>query len=1744
MSYFKKFIVALFTFALMFSFITPANAWIISTENESASDLVLNKRTEYIGDTDKPGFSVEYTGPDDSYSYLEIKNEDTQEYAGHCYLNYYTKKCSVDLALYDYYTETPYTPSGEHRYKAYLHLENSQTVISNEIRYERKPLSLSLSATSPDFGRYTNSSYTFTLNQETNGSSHSVFVVDLSDNRVLTNGLTFNDSHTFNFGPTHYYQAFFAKVPRNADGTLKVNPTRGELTDIQATSNIISLSRQPWRTELYIWTPDLLIRTFKGGGSYLTYVVENSTQKIIAKNTRYDDSSIYISNNNGHGTDTSWATSYVAQAWETKDGGNGVEPQYLSDLKDIQADSNGFSLKTSATNDPEATKGGANPAQECAQGCHGDPINTATGEFFENIADISMPGSGTTPSVARSYGVSRKSEKSNLGYGWVNNYDMKLYVEGTTSISAAQQLKVKQENGSIIKFQKLADGTYETDTATKATLTYANNQYTLTRNKGEVFVFDANGKLEQIKDLYGSIVLLAYTNDVLTSAADAKGNSISFTYGSTGLLENATDNLGNAITYTYDANERMTKATNSNGIETNYEYDVNNLITMQSNPLGGETRNEYDGYGRVIKQIDPLNREMLFLYEGSGDNTSTTITYPDTSVVKETYYKGQLSSKTLNPSTPNERKWKYFYNEANQIISLVNPDGTSNSNLYDENGNITQAIDTAGRTTEITYNEFNKPLTAKNAAGNITTNTYDSIGNLLTTTNPLGETTSYTYNPDGTVATATDAKGNAVNAIPAEHTSIFSYTSKGLLETTTNALGHTSKNIYDTQGRVVSNISPRGMETGANENDFKNSVVYNSLNLPVSTTDPLLNETALTYDSMGNVLTSEDALGNISSYTYDVMGKMLTKTNALQETVSYHYDSMNRIDSITDAAGKVSTITYDIFGQVVETRDALQRVSKQEWDISGNMIATVDSNNARTEFSYDSLGNLVSTKNPTGDITTFSYDILNQLISAKDAEGKETKNEYDALGRTVKTIYPDSTFTSSTYDAVGNIVSTTNQAGKVRSWEYDDLGRKTKYIDETLREESYAYDAASNLISKTRADNSVVSYVYDTRNLLTTVDYPGTDSDITYLYDALGRKVSEQKGAEVATTYAYDAIGQLTSRGPPNTKVSYEYDAVGNTTKLTYPSGRVVHYAYDDASQLTSLTDATLGTVAYGYDNRGNSTSTTLPNQVIESSTYDANNRLTGVSIANGSNVIYKKTHAYSAIGNIVQQDKTGTGITTPTLEDFSYDPLSRLTSQNKNADGSPVNAYAYDAVGNLTTINGTPQAFDDSGKIVSSGSKTFAYDGRNNRTNTTSGTPAAPEKNYEWAVDNLLSEVEVPADTKTVNYSYDVSGLLGTRSENSTQTNEFVWDTTSSIPLMLSDGEYEYIYGTGRTPLAQVSITDGSIKYLHSDANGSITASTDTTGTLSGSVIYSPYGTTTDAPISNFGFAGEWTDKTTGHSYLRARWLDTATGTFLSEDPLTQSTGQAFGYTAGNPLQQIDPLGLCNVLAGDLGNIGSSCYAFADTQVFQSATDSVAGFGDVASFGGTSAIRELFALNNVVNTCSTAYTAGEWAGTAASFITPGGVAKAGGAFPKAGIVFSKWSKQASGKVKSVLKELKEDETGAIGLPKWGNKNQIKHTPKKDKELWKFNPKDALETKYANIPGNGKTGFHKQPKGRDGKHTWWSVDFEKHGASRFKVYREEAKGLRWIADADEYGDYIVNKHKGQTGRFIEWKRLN
>ena len=76
----------------------------------------------------------------------------------------------------------------------------------------------------------------------------------------------------------------------------------------------------------------------------------------------------------------------------------------------------------------------------------------------------------------------------------------------------------------------------------------------------------------------------------------------------------------------------------------------------------------------------------------------------------------------------------------------------------------------------------------------------------------------------------------------------------------------------------------------------------------------------------------------------------------------------------------------------------------------------------------------------------------------------------------------------------------------------------------------------------------------------------------------------------------------------------------------------------------------------------------------------------------------------------------------------------------------------------------------------------------------------------------------------------------------------------------------------------------------------------------------FDPYGNVTASSgtaTTSLLYAGQYLDSTTGLYYMQARWYDPGTGEFLSVDPDSNQTLDAYGYADENPLDATDPSGL-----------------------------------------------------------------------------------------------------------------------------------------------------------------------------------------------------------------------------------------
>jgi len=482
--------------------------------------------------------------------------------------------------------------------------------------------------------------------------------------------------------------------------------------------------------------------------------------------------------------------------------------------------------------------------------------------------------------------------------------------------------------------------------------------------------------------------------------------------------------------------------------------------------------------------------------------------------------------------------------------------------------------------------------------------------------------------------------------------------------------------------------------------------------------------------------------------------------------------------------------------------------------------------------------------------------------------------------------------------------------------------------------------------------SGTTNYSYDADDDLTGISYSdapsgmSTPSSVTYSYDADGNRTEMTDGTGT-TTYTYNSLEELVSveDGAGNT-VTYGYDADGNRTCLSYPNSGsdncsnsdsgtgIVTYAYDDAGELTQMTDWLGNTTNFSYDADGELTSTTLPSatDTIVDDAYDA-----------ASNVTDTYTDAAGTTTELASLTRNADDLiasTTPSSGDtstYGYDSLNELTTGQSGA-------YTYDAAGELTssTPNGgstTDYSYNADGQLCwtgsttgscqspPSGATTLSYDSAGNRISstpaggnpTTYGYDQAGDLVCETAANSSGYSCSDPDTSVTSTYTYNGDGLRMSATPAGGSTELFTWDTTSSVPELLEDGTNYYLYGpsVGSAPIEQISV-DGSVpSYLVSDTTG-VREQLGSSGDIVGSMSYSDYGVpcgscSTSTP---FGFEGSYTDPT-GLVYVVHRYYDPQTGQFLSVDPLVNETSEPYSYASGDPANRTDPSGLCNDVQG-----------------------------------------------------------------------------------------------------------------------------------------------------------------------------------------------------------------------------------
>jgi RHS repeat-associated protein len=121
----------------------------------------------------------------------------------------------------------------------------------------------------------------------------------------------------------------------------------------------------------------------------------------------------------------------------------------------------------------------------------------------------------------------------------------------------------------------------------------------------------------------------------------------------------------------------------------------------------------------------------------------------------------------------------------------------------------------------------------------------------------------------------------------------------------------------------------------------------------------------------------------------------------------------------------------------------------------------------------------------------------------------------------------------------------------------------------------------------------------------------------------------------------------------------------------------------------------------------------------------------------------------------------------------------------------------------------------------------------------------------------------------------------------------------------------------------AHIFAQSSTVTYVYTDPQGTPLAEADTSGNITATFDYTPYGTyapsgTSDPGVdpNGPGYTGHVNDPETNLVYMQARYYDPVTGHFLSTDPVKPAPGNAFNfnryaYVNNNPIMGIDPTGM-----------------------------------------------------------------------------------------------------------------------------------------------------------------------------------------------------------------------------------------
>jgi RHS repeat-associated protein len=1082
-----------------------------------------------------------------------------------------------------------------------------------------------------------------------------------------------------------------------------------------------------------------------------------------------------------------------------------------------------------------------------------DPIQTATGEISDRQRVLAL--GGPLPlhlDLFYSSVLGASGFSGAMSNNWMNNFEATLVLNGT------QGATITLMGGKTIRFVFAGNAwILLTPEPNGYQLASVGNTYQLLDPTTQwTYTFSNAGALTGIEDRNGNALAITQGPFGPTSISDGLGRTLTFVYGSSHLLS-VTDQAGRSVKFDYPQGS-LTSITDANGAVTNYNYTT---LTGLPNGLPAMTN-------MLTAKMRPMG------------NTPYTETYDPL---------GHVASQTDSQGN----KTSLIYNNASHITTVTDPRGNQEFDTTLDLVATTQSTD---------------------AKGNSILFGYDSNFRRTSVTDRLGNLTNVKYDPaTGYPVSITDSQGavNTLKYTPQIQGPFTYYNLTGIQY----ADGTSASFTYDVSGNVLTATDQAGKTV---------TYTYNSRGQVLTATNPLGGVTTITYNSDATVASIQNPAGNLTAYTYDTARRVTKTAFADGTSASFTYDGGDRPLSATDERGNTVKLTWDSNGNLLSVTDPLSKSASAKYDTDDLTSSRTDRAGNTTAYQYDALGNRTAVTDGAGDRFTFSYDALNRLVASADSSSKGSTFAYDNEGRLVSSTDAVGNTANLTRDSLGRVVRAASPLGEVFSLAYNPLGRLTSVTDPLAQTSAFTYDPRGLLAGVTAPGGLSASYARDALGLLTALTDPNGNV-WARKNDNLGRLTSETDPLGRTTTYSYDARNRVKSAANPAGSVQVAYDAAGNLTQSKFSDGMALNYTYDQnnrvtaggvslgydaagrinssngltvarngAGRIAAITYATGKTVTYTYDSRG------LLSKIADwaggsvSLAWDAARRLASISRSNGVTTQY--TYDQNSRVLSITEKTSNASLSSIALE---RDPLGRVTDATRSLPGSLALAsgtlgLAYDAA---HQVSGS--TYDGLGRLTQDSSRTYTWDLASRMTGY-SGKDGSAAFGYDDFGARTSRTVGGATENYVINYALGLPSIATVKSSG-------------------ADSRY-YVHLPDGSVLYAIDASGNARHWYHFDEAGSTAFLTSDSGAITDTYGVSPYGETvtqsgsTPNPFTWQGQFGVMQEGSTGLYYMRARYYDSATARFLSQDPVRSAAPaeiDPYQYALGDPQTLRDPRGL-----------------------------------------------------------------------------------------------------------------------------------------------------------------------------------------------------------------------------------------